>query len=169
MGPEGVETATSDLGDKETHSGKITDGVTGTTETGDEDLVVLVNEGHATITGNEAGDSLIVFFELDSDTLSDTGVGLLSLNADLLDDDAAGVGGTLERLSPLGGLVSLLVALVSPSVVSSLDREFTTGINSTWFVASHIVILLRYEIYLLITSLTSTPYLYFYPQTPLII
>ena len=131
----------------------------GTTETFDEHLIVLINEGHAAVTGHEAGDSLIVFFELDSDTLSDTGVRLLGLNADLLDDDAAGVGSTCEGLSPLGGLVSLSVALVSPSVVSSLERKFATCINSAWFVASHIVILLRYEIYLLITTSTSTPYL----------
>ena len=131
MGPESVETAAGDLGDQETHSGKITDGVTGTTETSDEDLVVLVNEGHATITGDEAGDSLIVFFELDSDTLSDTGVGLLGLNANLFDDDTTGVGGTLEGLSPLGSLVSLLVALVGPSVVSSRWSQSVNSNNSS--------------------------------------
>ena len=110
--------------------------MTGTTETSDHNFVVLINEGHTTVTRYEAGDSLIVFFELDSDTLSDTGVRLLCLNTDFFNDDAAGVGGTSERLSPFSGLMGFLVAFVSPAVVSSLDRKLTTGIDSTWFVAS---------------------------------
>ena len=106
MGPECEETATSNLGDEETHAGQVTDGVTGTTETLNKNLVVLVAEGHTTITGDEGGDSLVVFFELDSDTLSNTGVRLLGLDTDLLDDNAGSVGSTLERLSPLSGLMS---------------------------------------------------------------
>ena len=137
MGPQGVETIAGNLGDEETDTGQITDGVAGTTETLDEDLVVLVAEGHATVTGNEAGDSLVVFFELDSDTLSNTGVRLLGLDTDLLDDDARSVRATLEGLSPLSGLVRLLVGLVGPTVVSSLDGQLATGIDSTRFVCSH--------------------------------
>ena len=137
MGPQGVETIAGNLGDEETHTGQITDGVTGTTETLNEDLVILVAEGHATITGNEAGDSLVVFFELDSDTLSNTGVRLLGLNTNLLDDNAAGVGSTLEWLSPLSGLMREFVLLISPQVQSSLVSELTTSSDTTRFMFSH--------------------------------
>lgn len=137
MGPESVETITSDLGNHKTDTGQITDGLTGTTETFDEDLVVLIAEGHATVTWDEAGDSLIVFFELDSDTLSNTGVWLLGFDTDLLDDNAAGVGSTTEWFSPLSGLMSKFVLLVSPKVQSSLILQLATSLDTTWFMRAH--------------------------------
>ena len=142
MGPESVETATSDLGDQETDTGKITDGVAGTTETLDKHLVVLVAEGHATVTGHEASDSLVVFFELDSDALSNTGVGLLGLDTDFFDDDARGVGGTLEGLPPLSSLVRELPLLVSPQIKSALVLQLATSTNTTWFMFAHVCLLL---------------------------
>ena len=87
VGPESHETALSDLDDLETDTGKITLSVTGSTETGDEDLVVLIDEGHATITGNVSGNSLVVLLELNSDTLSDGGVWLLCFDSDLFDNN----------------------------------------------------------------------------------
>lgn len=75
--------------------------MTGSTETGNEHLVVLIDERHTTILWHEASDSLVVFLELDSDTLSDGRVGLLSLNGDLLNNNACGVRCALEGLSPL--------------------------------------------------------------------
>ena len=137
MGPEGVKTITGNLGNQEAHTGQVTDGVAGTTETLDEHLVILVAEGHATVTGHEAGDSLIVFFELDSDTLSNTGVGLLGLDTDLLDDNAGGVGSTTEWLSPLSGLMREFVLLVSPEVQSSLLLQLATCLDTTWFMSAH--------------------------------
>ena len=111
--------------------------MTRTTEALDQYFVVLVAEGHATVTGHEAGDSLIVFFELDSDTLSNTGVGLLGLDTDLLDDDAGSVGSTTEWLSPLSGLMREFVLLVSPEVQSSLLLQLATCLDTTWFMSAH--------------------------------
>ena len=137
MGPEGEEASVGDLDDLEADTGKITDGLARATETGNEDLVVLVNEAEATIAGHEASDSLVVLFELHSDTLTDGGVGLLGFDTDLFDDDAGGVRAALEGLAPLGSLMSEFVLLVGPTVESSLNAELASGINSTWFMASH--------------------------------
>ena len=82
-----------------------------------EYLVVLIDECHATVLRNEAGDSFVVLLELNSDTLSDGRVGLLGLNSDLLDDDTGSVRSTLEGLSPLGDLISLVEVVIGPSIV----------------------------------------------------
>lgn len=156
VGPQSVETIAGNLGDQETDTGQITDGVTGTTETLNKDLVVLVAEGHTTVTGDECSDSLVVFFELDSDTLSNTGVRLLGLNTNLLDDDTTGVGSTLEWLSPLGGLMGEFVVLIGPKIQSSLVLKLATSSDTTRFMFSHVYCFVRYEIYLLITMLPQT-------------
>ena len=74
---------------------------------------------------------------MDTNALSDTGVWLFCFNTNLLDNDARGVGGSSERLSPFGSLMGLLIALVSPAIESSLDAQLATGIDSAWFVTSH--------------------------------
>jgi len=65
QGPEGN---TGDLDDLETDTRNITNGVTGTTETGNEDLVVLIDEVEATVTGDEGRDLLAVLNPVDSIT-----------------------------------------------------------------------------------------------------
>ena len=155
VGPESHETALSDLDDLETDTGKITLSVTGSTETGDEDLVVLIDEGHATITGNVSGNSLVVLLELDSHALSDGRVGLLSFDGDLLDNDTGSVGSASERLLPLGDRVHLLVAKIGPpkyaknerlaivndfddlQLESTVDSELTARINTRRLMFSH--------------------------------
>ena len=89
--------------------------MTGSTESSNENFVVLIDESHTTISRNEAGDSFVVLLELNSHTLSDGRVGLLGLNSDLLDDDTGSVRCALERLSPLGDLVGLVEVVISPS------------------------------------------------------
>ena len=55
--PEGHETDTGDLDDLEADTGNITLGLTLTTETGEEDLVVLIDEVQATVVGDCRGGS----------------------------------------------------------------------------------------------------------------
>lgn len=102
--------------------------MTGSTETSNEYLVILIDESHATISWNEAGDSFVVLLELNSHTLSDGRVGLLGLDGDLFDDDTGSVRCTLEGLSPLGDLVSFVEVIISPSKLVSQRREITCSI-----------------------------------------
>jgi len=116
--------------------------VAGTTETLDKHFIVLIAETHTTVTGDEASDSLVVFFELDSDTLSNTGVGLLGFDTNFLNNDARGVGSTLEGLSPLSSLVREPILFVSPKVQFSLVSKLATSTNTTWFMFAHVCLLL---------------------------
>lgn len=70
-----------DLDNLEAHTGNITDGMTLTTETGNQDLVVLLNVVQATVTGHEGGDLLAVLDELHPHALADGRVRLLGLDA----------------------------------------------------------------------------------------
>lgn len=136
--PESKKTDTSNLDDLESDTRNITLSLSSSTETGDKDLVVLVGEVQTTVVGDESGDLLAVLDELNSDTLSDSRVGLLGLNADLLQNDTLSVG----RATSGGGLVelaesSLLVVLVGPSVLPSRGTELSSGLQTPRLVATH--------------------------------
>ena len=77
---QGEEGDTGDLDDLETDTGQIAYGMAGTTETGDEDLIVFINEVQATIAGNEGGDLLTVLDELGAARLTNSGIRLLGLD-----------------------------------------------------------------------------------------
>ena len=64
----------------ETDSRNITHSMTGTTETGNQHLVVLIHVVQATITRHEGSDLLAVLDQLHTDALTNGGVGLLSLH-----------------------------------------------------------------------------------------
>lgn len=66
--------------DLESHTGNITDGVTLTTETGNENLIVLLNVVQATVTGYEGGNLLAVLDELHPHALADGRVRLFGFN-----------------------------------------------------------------------------------------
>ena len=119
--PQSVERHTGNLDDLESDSWQITHGVTGTTESSNENLVVLVDEGHTTVTRNEASNSFVVLLELNSHALSHGGVGLLGLDSDLLNDDTGGVRSALEGLSPLGDLMSFVEIVIGPSTQSKSE------------------------------------------------
>ena len=105
MEPEGLDACVGNFNQLESHTWQITHGVAGSSESGDEHLVVLVAELHATILWHVGSDSLVVLFELHSHALTHGGVGLLGLNTNLVDNDASGVGGAGEGLLPLGNLM----------------------------------------------------------------
>ena len=117
--PKREKTASGNLDNLESNTGKISLGMSRSTETGNEDLVVFINEGHTSISWDVGSDSLVVFLELNSDALSDGGVWLLGLDGDLLDDDTGSVGSLTERLLPLGSRVLLLITQIGPSVIKS--------------------------------------------------
>merc|ERR1719389_674900 len=73
---QGEKGATRDLDDLETHTGDIADGMAATTETGDEALIVLIDEVQATIVGHEGSDLLTVLDELHTAALTNSTVRL---------------------------------------------------------------------------------------------
>ena len=99
--PESLEAATCHFNNLKSDSWNITLSVSRSTETGNEDLVVLVNEGHTTISWNVSGDSLVILLQLNSNTLSHGGVWLLGLDCDLLNNNSGSVGSLGEWLLPL--------------------------------------------------------------------
>ena len=109
--------------DLETDSGNISHSVTGTTETGNEHLVVLIDKVQTTIARDEGGDLLTILDQLHTDALTNGRVGLLSLNSPtheltiandihLLKNNSLGHGGSSKDVSLDGRhVVSLLVSL----------------------------------------------------------
>ena len=80
----------------------------------------------------ESSDLLSVLDQLDPDTLSDGGVGLLSLNTDLLEDYALGVGRTAEWRGLVGGSEeALLVVEIGPSSLATMVAELAGGVETS--------------------------------------
>ena len=59
-----------------------------TSEAADQHLIVLLDKVQATVIGDEGGDLLAVLDQLHTNALPDSRVGLLGLNADLLEDNS---------------------------------------------------------------------------------
>lgn len=86
----------------------------------------------------ESSDLLAVLDQLDTDTLSDGGVGLLGLDTDLLEDDALGVRGATEGRGLKGSAQgTLLVGKVGPFLVLSVRSQLSRGVKTTGFASSH--------------------------------
>merc|ERR550534_1153043 len=114
---ESIEGDIGHLNDLESDSGNISDGVTLSTETSNQHLIVLLYKVETTVIGDESGDLLSILDKLHSDTLSDSRVRLLSFYTNLLKNNSLSMGSSSERI----GLVScsqicLLVILISPTI-----------------------------------------------------
>jgi hypothetical protein len=81
LAEERVEADTGDLDDLETASGNISLRLTGSSESSDEHLIVLVDEVERTVARHEGGHLLTVLDELHTHGLTDSRVRLLRLNA----------------------------------------------------------------------------------------
>merc|ERR1719331_3625242 len=75
----------------ESHTRNITNSMALPAKPSDKNLVVLVNEVEAAITRHKGSNLLAVFDELSTHALANSGVGLFSLNADLLKHNALAV------------------------------------------------------------------------------
>ena len=79
----------------------------------------------------ESRDLLAVLDQLNTDTLSDGRVGLLGLDANLLEDDALSVRGTTERRGLVGGTEqALLVVQIGPATVLAGLHELAGGVET---------------------------------------
>uniref|UniRef100_A0A3Q3GP16 Uncharacterized protein n=1 Tax=Labrus bergylta TaxID=56723 RepID=A0A3Q3GP16_9LABR len=112
-----VESQQGDVGNLhhlETDSGDVTHGVTFTSKSCHQNLV-------ATIVGDEGGNLLAVLDELNSHTLPDGRVGLLSLNTP---NDSLGVGSSSKGVSLQGSAqMGLLVLFIVPFLLTAMVTE----------------------------------------------
>ena len=124
-----------------------------TTETGNQDDVILLDKVETTVLRDEGGDFLAVLGQLDTDTFTDSRVRLLSFNTDLkfislmnskafqaeinllyylLKNDSSGMGSASKRIGlPAGSQVSFLVVKISPDLVAAILHVLTRGTEST--------------------------------------
>jgi hypothetical protein len=141
--PQSEKTDTGDLHNLEPHTGNITLCFSATTETGDEDFVVLIDKVEATVIlpvtlvlahngfqrgkrthGDESSDLFAVLDQLHTNTLADSRVGLLGFYTNFLQNDSLGMGRTSRRR----GLVdvterTLLVAFIGLFTVQSTSSR----------------------------------------------
>merc|ERR1711872_169414 len=118
--------------DFESDAGNISDGVTGSTESGDQDFIVFFDVVQTTVLGYESRDFLSIFNKLHPHAFPDGRVGLLSLDADFLQNDAFDVRGPTKRIGFQGRAgVSLLVIFIRPSLNSAMSTDFSRGFQSS--------------------------------------
>uniref|UniRef100_A0A8C5M2J2 Uncharacterized protein n=1 Tax=Leptobrachium leishanense TaxID=445787 RepID=A0A8C5M2J2_9ANUR len=110
----------------------ITNGMTCTSKSSNKDFIVFLNEIQATVIGYEGCDLLAVFEQLQSDTLPDSGVWLLSLNTYFFQDDSFGVRSTSKRVSLQScDQMALLVLLVMSFLLVAVVTELSSCTKTT--------------------------------------
>ena len=127
LSEERVERHTGNLDDLEANTRDITNGVTLTTETSDENFIVFIGEVQATIARDEGSNLLAILDELNAHALTDSRVRLLGLDTDLFQDDTLGVRATSERLLPLRTQVRLVEILVGPALFTAVNAQLTAS------------------------------------------
>ncbi len=90
---ESQKTYSSNFAHLKSNSWNISNGVTTSSETRDQNFVVLINIVQATISWDESSNLLSVLDQLNTNALTNGRVGLLGLNTDLFKNDSLGHGG----------------------------------------------------------------------------
>jgi hypothetical protein len=86
----------------------------------------------------ESCDLLAVLDQLNTNTLSDSRVGLLGLNTDLLEDDALGVGRTTKGRGLEGGTEgAALPVKIRPLLVLSVRSQLSGGVKTAGLASRH--------------------------------
>merc|ERR1719231_1411152 len=121
-----TQTASGNLDNLETNTRNIADGVTTTTETGNQHFVVFINEIQTTIAWYERCDFFSILDELDTATFANGRVGLLGLDSDFLNHDSFRVTTTSERVAfVFGSQIRFLVIFVCPQLRSTANHKLT--------------------------------------------
>merc|ERR1711981_70886 len=133
---ERQETDVGHFDDLESNARDVTDGMSTSSESGDEHLVVLFDVVQTAVIRNERSNTLTVFDELHADALSDGRVGLFRLDANLLHHDALGVRAASERVGlQRRSQVCLLVVQVGPSLDSTIVAQLASASDTAWLVS----------------------------------
>jgi hypothetical protein len=121
------------LDDLESYSRNISHGMTGTTKSRNQNFVVFVDVIQTTITRDEGRNLLSVLDELHANTLSDSTVGLLGLDTNLLQNNSLGHRGASHRIRFHGrNGILLTVFQIMPTLIAAMSSELTTRVDTTW-------------------------------------
>lgn len=117
--PESEQTDTSNLDDLESDTGNISLCLSSSTETGDQNFVVFIGKVETTVVGDESGDFFTVLDQLNTNTFSDSRVGLFGLDTDLKSQRLVMVPllVILRRLNPRPPVMPILFAMRVPMMV----------------------------------------------------
>jgi len=130
--PEGIETDVGDFDDFESKPGNISNSVTSSTKTSDENFVIFIDIVERTVKRDESRNFLSVLNQLDSDSLSHGRVRLLGFDTNLFKNNTLGMRSSSKRVSlQRGEQVTLLVINIGPSVSLSVNSVLSSATNST--------------------------------------
>jgi len=143
--PQRRQTNTRDLDDLESNTGNITLRLALTTESSEQDLVVLVYEIETTIIGHESSNLLSVLNQLHTHTLPNSRVGLLGLDTNFLKNYSLGVRRASEgRRLECRSQRALLVREIGPALLAAVVLQLAGGVETTGLSFTHDCGLWRY-------------------------
>uniref|UniRef100_A0A8C0VZU4 Uncharacterized protein n=1 Tax=Castor canadensis TaxID=51338 RepID=A0A8C0VZU4_CASCN len=109
----------------------ITNSMTFSTKSSNQNFIVFLNKVQATIIGYKSCDFLAILDKLNPDTLSDSGIWLFGFNSYFFQNDPLCMGSTSERVglgcAQMGLLVLFIMPLLVPSVTSELSGSTKTA------------------------------------------